>query len=91
MLKFPEYRGRSQRLQHHTSSQHHQIPRDDNFPLELVRSEIAPFLIWDSVDPGRQVREDERFHAGFLRNAADIFDRGMVHLHVRHVIIEMDR
>ena len=72
-------------------SQHHQVPRNENLSLKLLRSEIAPFLIWNSVDPGRQVREDERFHTGFLCNAADIFDRGMVDPHVRHVIIEMDR
>ena len=37
MLKFPEYRGRSQPIRRrHTPSQHHQFPRDDNLSFELL-------------------------------------------------------
>ena len=92
MLKFSEYRSRSQPFRgRHTSSQHHQVPPDDNLSLELLRSKIAPLLIRNSVDAGRQVREHERLHARFLRDAADIFDRRMIDLNARHLIIEMDR
>src|SRR5215471_5673914 len=49
---------------------------------------VAPGLVRDSVDTGRQVREDESFDLSLLRDAADFLDRRMIGLHVLHVSVE---
>src|SRR5262249_14638422 len=73
-----------------SGSQNHQIPRDDNFSLELLGGQVAPPLLSNSVDARCQMRENEGLDCRLPCKTADLFDRRMIDLHVRHVIVEAD-
>jgi|SRR5579864_224678 len=52
MLKFPEYRGRSQSVRRrHRSSKHHRVPRDDNLSFEPTTSSRAPDTSLSAKNP----------------------------------------
>src|SRR5215471_14657343 len=72
-------------------SYHHQISCNENLSLKMLRSRFAPGLVRDSIDGGYEVRQDEGFNPSCLCDAADIFNRRMVGLHVRHVSVEVGR
>src|SRR5215468_5806711 len=72
-------------------SYHHQISCNENLSLEMLRSRFAPGLVRDSIDGGYEVRQDEGFNPSCLCDAADIFNRRMVGLHVGHVSVEVGR
>jgi hypothetical protein len=59
---------------HPAESQYGQISRDDDLSRELLCGQVAPRVVGNSIDAGRQVREDKCFDPSFSSNAAYVFD-----------------
>src|SRR6266436_7371467 len=72
-------------------SHNHQIFSDDDLALKILRRWGAPSVVADAVEGRDQMRQHEGLDPRLLRDTADILDRGMVGLHVRHQIFKLDR
>jgi hypothetical protein len=77
---------RSQAISHN-----HQIFSDDDLALKIFRRRGAPGFVADAVERRDQMRQYEGLDPRLLRDTADILDRRMVSLHVRHEIFKLDR
>src|SRR5262249_46092874 len=74
-----------------TASHNHQIFSNDDLALEVVRRRGTPYVVVDAFESRDQMRQDEGLDSRLLRDTADILDRRMVGLHVRHQIFKPDR